>query len=261
MMTPDTATNAPQFGTAEYAGSSGYERCKSCGQSIGSTYYRVNGVPACQYCGEQAMLRGPQDSHQVFVRSLVFGVAAAILGLILYSAFGIVTGLMIGYVSLAVGYLVGKGMMKGSNGVGGRRYQVAAVLLTYAAVSMSAIPIGISQFAKQQKAAKQGLVRHAAPDAATHDSAAADSTADAAPVEPTAPPAKPKVSIGAAIGLLAFAGLASPFLELQEPVQGMIGLIILFVGIRIAWKLTAGTPLAILGPFSKSSPEGTNAGS
>ena len=36
-----------------------------------------------------------------------------------------------------------KAIMKGTNGIGGRRYQIAAVALTYAAVSLSAIPIGI----------------------------------------------------------------------------------------------------------------------
>jgi hypothetical protein len=29
----------------------------------------------------------------------------------------------------------------------------------------------------------------------------------------------------------------------------MIGLVILLVGIRIAWRITAGKPMEILGPF------------
>lgn len=59
----------------------------------------------------------------------------------LYSAFTILTHIEIGYVSLAVGFIVAKAMMMGSNGVGGRKYQITAVLLTYAAVSLSALPI------------------------------------------------------------------------------------------------------------------------
>src|ERR1700761_7375216 len=139
-----TETPAPQFGTAEYAGGTpGGERCKSCGQSLASQYYRVNGAVTCNYCGEQALLRKPQDTHQIFVRGLLFGIGGAILGIILYAGFGIVTGLMLGYISLAVGWIVGKAIKKGTNGIGGRRYQIAAVLLTYSAVSLSAIPIGI----------------------------------------------------------------------------------------------------------------------
>ena len=56
-----------------------------------------------------------------------------------------------------------------------------------------------------------------------------------------------------------YAGLASPFLELQDPIHGILGLVILFVGLRIAWQLTAEKKLDILGPFSKSSPAKTDA--
>ena len=128
---PDNLTNpSPQFSTAEYAATPGSERCKSCNQTLGSQYYRVNGALTCAYCAEQTKLRLPVDTHSTFVRGLVFGIGGAIVGLVIYSAFGIITGLVIGYVSLAVGYIVGKAMMKGSNGIGGRRYQIAAVLLT-----------------------------------------------------------------------------------------------------------------------------------
>ena len=279
-MSNGSLTNpTPQFGTAEYPGGSGPDRCKSCNQSIGSTYYRVNGVLSCAYCGEQAKLRGPKDSHQVFVRGLLFGIGGAILGLVLYSAFGIITGLMVGYISLAVGYIVGKAMMKGSNGVGGRRYQITAVLLTYAAVSIAAVPISISQYLKQQKAQKQNLVKHdplAGATSAADDQAAqpeaANSSNDSTPTtdastaarvvqDPPMPASKPKMNIGAALGMLALVGLASPFLELQDPLHGIIGLVILFVGIRIAWKLTAGTPMSILGPFNKSESAKPDSGS
>jgi cytochrome b561 len=54
------------------------------------------------------------------------------------------------------------------------------------------------------------------------------------------------------LGAFLFAGLASPFLELQDPLHGVIGLIILLVGIRIAWKLTAETPTEVLGPFERA---------
>jgi uncharacterized membrane protein len=53
----------------------------------------------------------------------------------------------------------------------------------------------------------------------------------------------------AAIGLLALLGLASPFLELQDPFHGLIGLVILFVGIRFAWQQTGAPKIDIVGPF------------
>jgi hypothetical protein len=96
----------------------------------------------CPTCAAAAHSASPRDTHAAFVRALLFGAGGAILGLILYSAFGIITGLVIGYLSLGVGYVVGKAMMFGSKGIGGRRYQIAAVGFTYAAVALSAIPMG-----------------------------------------------------------------------------------------------------------------------
>jgi hypothetical protein len=250
---PDNLTNpSPQFSTAEYAATPGSERCRSCNQTLGSQYYRVNGALACSHCAEQIKLRLPQDSRSAYVRAVVFGFGGAILGLALYSAFGIITGLVIGYLSLAVGYIVGKAMMKGSNGIGGRRYQIAAVVLTYAAVSMAAIPIGISQIIKQKKAEKQTLLEHAPVSARSGQPPQAEPAADTNEPNPPAS-SKPKISLGAALGMLAIAGLTSPFLELQDPVHGVIGLIILLVGIRIAWRITAGVKVDILGPFKTSS--------
>lgn len=50
-------------------------------------------------------------------------------------------------------------------------------------------------------------------------------------------------------------GLAAPFLAFENPLSGLIGLVILFVGIHIAWKLTDGTPtIEIVGPFTHRSP-------
>lgn len=98
---------------------------------------------ACASCAERLQRELPQDSHTAFVRGLIFGIGAAIIGLVFYAGFTIVTGLYIGYVSLAVGWLIGKAMMLGSKGKGGRRYQISAVALTYAAVSLAAIPIAI----------------------------------------------------------------------------------------------------------------------
>ena len=70
----------------------------------------------------------------------------------------------------------------------------------------------------------------------------------------TQPKPKQKPSFGTAILQLLVLGLASPFLEMQDPLHGIIGLIILLVGIRIAWQITAGSRRAsIQDPYEKSS--------
>jgi phage FluMu protein Com len=241
---PEGGTNpgTPQFGTAEYSGVPGTERCRFCNQAVAGRYFRVNGAMTCPSCAELAQRQVPQDSHAAYMRGLLFGVGAAILGLIGYAAFGIMTGLRVGYVSLAVGYIVGKAILMGSKGLGGRRYQITAVLLTYAAVSLAAVPMAISQFSKQKPSQEQQLQ--------TEQRQLEKESGQ----EHQEPAATPKMSLGAALGSLALLGLASPFLELQDPFHGLIGLVILFVGLQIAWKITAGKAVEVSGPFDNPAP-------
>ena len=131
-----------------------------------------------------------------FPRALLFGIVGAAIGMALYAGFVIITNVVIGYVSLAVGFIVAKAMLIGSKGVGGRQYQIAAAILTYCAVSLSIIPIVLY---------------------ATH-------------IPLSAIPLARLIRIG----------LTSPFLALQtDTFRGLIGLVILFVGISIAWRMTA----------------------
>jgi NAD/NADP transhydrogenase beta subunit len=226
-MGKNTSSGVPQFSTAEYGGKAGETLCKACAQRISGSYYLLNGAPVCASCAQRIRDEMPQDTHTSFVRGVLFGVGGALLGLGIYVAFALATGWMIGYISLAVGYLVGRAIALGSGGVGGRRYQVAAVLLTYSAVSLAAVPIALSQHMK-----------HSSPQ--QHAQAS----------EPAAVHA-PKMSLARAAGVLTLLGLVSPFLELADPAHGIIGLIILFVGIRIAWKITAARQVNLSGPISE----------
>ncbi|MGO9947320.1 MAG: hypothetical protein ACLPWG_10775 [Steroidobacteraceae bacterium] len=220
----------PQFKTAEYSGNAA--TCKACGQAISGAYYQVNGAKTCSKCAQRIKEQLPKDSHSAFARGVLFGVGGAILGLGIYVGFALATGLIAGLISLAVGYLVGKAILLGSGGIGGRRYQVAAVLLTYAAVSLAAVPIALSQHMKHRSAQAQSQVSESSSDS-------------------------PKPSVAKAVGTLALIGLVSPFLGLSNPMQGVIGLIILFVGIRIAWRMTAARQVSILGPINDPTPAAT----
>jgi hypothetical protein len=247
------ANPTPQFATAEYAGSG--DVCKSCNQPLSGAYYRINGSLACERCTTQLQAQLPKDNHAAFVRALMFGIGAGILGLIGYAAFSIITGIQIGYISLAVGWLVGKAMRTGSRGIGGLRYQIAAALFTYAAVSMAAIPIYFSQISKD-KAAKPPQVKTAPANPGAVGGADEDGSSGA-----TTPGSgsKPKMGFFTAVGMLALIGLASPFIELQDPFHGVIGLIILFVGIRFAWQQTGAPKIDIVGPFQNRAPTPTPA--
>ena len=265
-MSDGTLNNpTPQFGTAEYAGSPSTDHCQYCHQPVPGTYYRINDSMACAACAERARGELAKDTHSAYVRGLLFGIGAAIIGMILYATFAITTGIIIGYVSLAVGWLVGQAITKGSGGVGGRRYQITAALLTYAAVSIAAVPIWI-HYAREHKMADQQKLTEKQKTALEQrrlESEFGQPHQAPDPRESTAPPAEPpaqagpKRSFAGAIGQLLLIGIASPFLEVWEggPTIGWaIGIVILIVGIRIAWRLTAARPLAVFGPFNNSTP-------
>src|SRR5947207_10551445 len=156
----------PQFETAEFQGTAEKDACFVCHQPISGTYYRVNTRMACGACTERLKGSYPKDSHAAFMRALAFGVGGAIAGMVLYSTVVIMTGLAIGYVSLAVGWIVGKAMMKGSGGLGGRRYQISALLLTYAAVSLAAVPVFISEIRKEKSSQSHSHVQSQSPNTA-----------------------------------------------------------------------------------------------
>jgi len=77
----------------EYKSSSGPDRCKSCDTTLTSRYFRIMARWHAKTCAERLKQQVPKDSHQAFVRGIVFGVGAAFLGLILYAAFGILHGI------------------------------------------------------------------------------------------------------------------------------------------------------------------------
>ncbi|ABF41597.1 hypothetical protein Acid345_2596 [Candidatus Koribacter versatilis Ellin345] len=241
------APDTPQFQTKETPGT---DICKFCGMPIGGQYYRVGQSMACATCAEKMRIEGPQNPHGAYARALVFGIGASIAGLIIYATFEIMTGWIIGYLSLLVGFMVGRAMMAGSQGWGGTKYQITAALLTYFAVSIAAVPVMISVMGKQshKPAQVKNVPQTTAPQSVTP---APDRTPDASDsAQPATKPQKPKMGMGSAFGLLLLLGLASPFIELASPLHGLIGLFILYIGIQIAWKTAAGKQQpAITGPY------------
>ena len=140
-MTDGLNSPVPQFGTVEYSPGN---RCRICQQPTGGTYYRVKASVVCPSCAQKMRGAIAVNDHAAFVRALAYGTGAAVAGLAGYALIAILLqGWVISYMSIGVGWIVGTAMIKGSNGIGGRRYQIAAAALTYAAVSMAAIPIWI----------------------------------------------------------------------------------------------------------------------
>ena len=198
----------------------GIQHCTLCGRVIEGRFAMVRAKIACVSCAARerdsatrmstpvltstrpysatVVDAAPGEESGAFATALFYGIGAAVVGLVVYASFTIITHWYFGYVALLVGWMVGKAIMQGSGGVGGLRYQVTAVVLTYAAISLASIPIGIA------RAADQGYA----------------------------------IDWGTMAGPLLVGGIASPFLKLQQGPYGIIGLVILFVGLRVAFRLT-----------------------
>jgi hypothetical protein len=112
------------------------------------------------------------------------------------------SGFMVSIVTIGIGWLVAKAMMTATKGVGGRQYQIAAVALTYLSASCGEILDDVWHIVHSG-----GQISHF--------------------VTPALIPAI----------------LFAPFLDLVHNLGwGVLGLLILFYGLRTAWQMAAGAP-------------------
>jgi len=161
----------------------------------------------------QAINAPERPDPALFWRAILFGIGGAIAGATIYALFIGLTHINIGYLAVLVAWLIAKGMTMGSKGQGGRWYQISAVVLTYLAVVAANMVLVIWEISRDGK----HLVW----------------------------------SFGAIVWLVKI-GIEYPFLDIQSsPLGGLIGLFILFVGMRAAWRMTSGNPGAVRHPFAR----------
>ena len=127
-----------QFDKAETAPSGG-PACQQCNSPLAGEYFQAGEMMVCGPCvgGIREYLAGTGSSSGRFVRALLLGTGAAAIGAIAYGLWIAFTESEFALVTIAIGWFVGKAVRKGSGGLGGVGFGVTAVLLTYAAISMS----------------------------------------------------------------------------------------------------------------------------
>ena len=207
--------------------------CALCHRTIPDEYYDVNGQSVCDLCRSQlAQLAETPRSWSVFAMAGLFGLGAAIAGAILYYAVIAITNFEIGFVAIAIGYMVGWAVRKGAGGRGGRRFQVLALLLTYWAVGLAYTPITFKQMIEEDKK-QTAQASTTAPEPTTTD------TSDVTTTE-----------LATAVAFLVGFSLALPVLVVISSLPGGLisGAIIAF-GMQQAWKMTAVPTLLISGPY------------
>ena len=250
------APDALQFDKAELEGAATLS-CKGCARPIDGAYYKLNEQPFCDSCraGVVAHFDAP-ISWATWAKVLLQGGGAALLGTILYFAVRKLTGYELGLIAIGVGLLVGNAVRKSSGARGGWKLQAAAILLTYASISASYMPLIYDELVLAEK--KPATT----PATAITDTATPAVPADPAPAvasstAPIAPPTAineraskhPVLAFGLAIILMFALSATAPFLA--GPANFM-GWIIIGIALHQAWKSNRRPPRAFAGPYQAS---------
>jgi hypothetical protein len=238
------AAGGLQFDQADYAQAPAEMVCAQCKRAITTSYYLAGDSALCGLCRndlERALTSGTRFSR--FARALGAGTVAAFLGFLLYYGIAALTGYEFGLIAIVVGFAVGSAVRWGSNGRGGWRYQVMAVVLTYLAIVGTYVPPIVEAIREQETAA--GVIESSEDPSVVQIAAEPDTIGGAAAGE-----AGIVRFVVALVFLLALA-CAAPFLAGFE---NIIGLIILGIGLFEAWKLTKRTELTVTGPHAVGQP-------
>jgi hypothetical protein len=221
-----------QFQHAEFEKTKPAGVCAACSKEIQDCYYHVAGAVTCPACAERRRaLQGKPRGGAVFWKAALYGTGAGIAGSILYALVSL-SGFRFAVIAIVVGIMVGKAIRYVTQGRSSRRYQVLAVVLTYGAICVSSLP---------------GLISAGREMAKKHPAAAASARPNAQP------PQVGRAVAGLALGLAILIGLclALPFLYLKYSLlSGLINLLIIGIGLRQAWRITAPDELPILGPYA-----------
>jgi hypothetical protein len=212
--------------------------CASCNQSIIQSYYEAGGKTICSSCREAIASASESGGVARFLRALAVGFGAAIVGSIVWWGVRKVSGYEIGLISIGIGIGVGRAVRWGGRNRGGWRYQLLAVLLTYASIAGNYMPDVITEITKDADAKKTTTITTSAPAKAGKTTAVKASAAGES------------VSFGTfllAIGAVFLMAAASPFFG---GAGNIIGLLIIGFGLWEAWKTNRRVELVINGPYS-----------
>jgi len=251
--------------------------CDQCREPIALAYFEANGRVLCAKCKhvvEHAWNGGDSTRTGRLMRATLFGLAGGIVGGAVWFAIAAYFNVELGLIAIAVGFLVGQGVRRGASGRSGRRYQVLAALLTYAAISGSYTAMfakGIAEEAGKGQATADSttIAARPAPAVTTTGDSLSDSTVagivatiDAAGrTDSTAPRSAPadsaaqQVAAPIAVALGIIFALTLPILaNVMDMPGGLIGLAIIFFALQQAWALNAAAPLVITGPHRLGAP-------
>ncbi|MBN2576394.1 MAG: hypothetical protein JXP73_17665 [Deltaproteobacteria bacterium] len=225
------------------------QRCALCRAAIAAEFFTLRGLLLCPQCAES--IRQRQRGRGNVRRALAFGAVAAGLMALLWFFATLATRWQLSWVALFAGVVIGLAVHQGAGGRGGLRYQIAAMLLVYAAFVVRYVPPvfgGIADAIKKEH--ETSALTEAKPAPAPNAPApAAHGPATAAPGMPA--PAARTSTLATLKAYLVFTIIAwglvlgAPFLP---GTTGLWTVLSLAAGMALAFRLNRHVPLR--GPFS-----------
>jgi hypothetical protein len=208
--------------------------CASCNQSIIQSYYEAGGKTICSTCRESLASAEGSGGVARFLRALIVGFGAAIIGSIVWWGVRKLTGYEIGLISIGIGIGVGRAVRWGGRNRGGWRYQLLAVLLTYASIAGNYMPDVVTAIRNVE----------------VSNTKTAAKTPSAAKTTPVKASASESIGFGdfiLGVGAIFLMAAAAPFFG---GAGNIIGLLIIGFGLWEAWKTNRRVELVINGPYS-----------
>ncbi|MGV3622727.1 MAG: hypothetical protein ACO1OB_18050 [Archangium sp.] len=107
-------------------------QCAACGTVLEHQYWTAGPATVCRNCADQLRAGPPKEGGFMRVlKAFMLGNGAGLLGAIGYGAIIFFTDYQLALITIFIGWFVGRAVMKGSDNLGGRGYQVMSALLTY----------------------------------------------------------------------------------------------------------------------------------
>jgi hypothetical protein len=127
--------NDLQFDRAEFVAPR-VTTCSACKVALTTEYYAINGQVFCANCAEGVRQHFSAEAQgRLFGRAALLGLGAAVVGSAAFAVAMIQRISIWILICVGIGWLVGKAVRKGSGGLGGVKYQILAVILTYLSIS------------------------------------------------------------------------------------------------------------------------------
>jgi hypothetical protein len=238
--------------------------CGLCKRTIHTEYWQALGKVLCASC-RKAMEQTTANANggAAFGKAFLYGGGAAIACGTGYAIFVGLSHIQFALVTIGIGWAVGTAIQKVTRGFGGRKHQILAVALTYFATTMSYFPGIVQELRDMSHGHAQSSGSSAPGPAGAPAPAPVDNRPTTAPAKaPDAveTPEKSPSSMSPGVAILLFVTfctalmLAAPFLALSagSGASGLLGLLIIFFGLRMAWRISKGVQATITGPHRVS---------